>query len=327
MRAFLFGAGSSFGTLKGGEVCPPLAMGFGKALSKQSGFEERYPNLSLAAMEVGKKLSEVGLEDLWTCIDYYAKLSGLDANCALGPKPDWLDPAVRELKGGALLWLYGRRCDEAANALPDDCTVIHLLQSTRAGDVVVSFNYDTIIERLAKRRSLNLRHSRCPPGPFVRFLKPHGSASWPLRSLLSEVVDGEPLLDSLAEDMNNDPLLLGAVPIKSELMREVQRCYRTEHVFEVVMHQWRGVVEAVRDADELVVVGYSFPKEDHYGRFLFKQGLHLRNFRRIKRIEFYNTSADCETISDIFGELTEEIVWKGPVCCRDSLTPAERSRF
>jgi len=98
-------------------------------------------------------------------------------------------------------------------------------------------------------------------------------------------------------------------------MREIQRYYRTEGVFEVVMHQWQGVVEAVRDADELIVVGYSFPKEDHYGRFLFEQALHSRKCPRIRRIEFYNTTADCGSISHIFGNRTDEIVWKGPVGC------------
>jgi hypothetical protein len=185
MRAFLFGAGSSFGTLKDQDACPPLAKDFGPALSKQEGFAENYKNLSAAAPQVDRNLSEIGLDELWTCIDYYAKLSGIDANCALGPRPDWLDPAVDELKTMALLWLYGQRCDLAADALPDsdECTLIRLLRSTQPGDVVISFNYDTIIERLANRFERNIRHSRCPPGDFVRFLKPHGSASWPLSRL------------------------------------------------------------------------------------------------------------------------------------------------
>ena len=180
-------------------------------------------------------------------------------------------------------------------------------------DVVVSFNYDTLVERLAKRFGLALRHCRGAPRDFVKFLKPHGSVSWPLHPVPSAVFDGEPLLHSLSEDMNNDPLLLGAVPIKSELLREVQIQCGTFDVFQAIMYQWRGIVEAVRDADELVVVGYSFPKEDLYGRFLFQQGVRRRT-HPFETIEYYNrTAKDGASILEVFGQKDAKVVWRGPV--------------
>jgi hypothetical protein len=313
MKAFFFGAGSSYGTLEGKPACPPLAKDFGDFLRKQSGFPEKYPNLAMAALHVGKHLSRIGLEELWTCIDYYAKLSG-DANCALGDTPPWLGPAVHELKGQALLWLYGRRCDDAADALADSdgYTLGDLLKNQiKNGDVVASFNYDTVVERLARRFGLSLRHCRGAAQSFVKFAKPHGSASWPLWHLPSAVMDGEPLFDSLREDMNNDPLVLGAVPIKSELLREIQFHYGVCDVFKVIMQQWRGVVEAVRDADELVVIGYSFPKEDQYGRFLLQEAMRMRE-SPLRKIEYFNLNKESEdSMRELFGRV--EIVWKGPV--------------
>jgi hypothetical protein len=320
MKAFLFGAGSSYGTLEHSDARPPLAKEFGSFLSKQDGFPGKYPNLTLAAHHIKQRLAQTGLEDLWTCLDYYAKLSG-DNGAALGKTPEWLWPAVQELKRQALLWLIGRRCDKAAEAIPisADYTLGDLLKNQiKTGDVVISFNWDTLIERLARRFGISLRHCCGAPQGFVKFAKPHGSASWPLSaSALSAMIDGEPLLDSLAEDFQNDPLVLGAVPIKSELLREVQRCHLPgEIVFTVIMHQWRGVVEAVRDADQLVVVGYSFPKEDQYGRFLFQEGLRLRGTNPIRRIEYYNTTAESRaSILDVFGHVGTEVVWKGPVTC------------
>jgi hypothetical protein len=146
----------------------------------------------LAAGHVGKDLSQTGLEELWTCIDYYAKLSGPDR---VLPTPDWLWPAVRELK-----------------------------------------------------------------------------------------------------------------------VREVQVYYTTPEVFQVIMHQWRGVVDAVRDADELVVVSCSFPKEDQYGRFLFQEGMRLRGTRPIRRIEYYKTIAESgASILEVFGGKGTETAWQGPV--------------
>ncbi len=300
------------GTLAHSDAQPPLARNFGQFLSKQPGFLKKYPNLARAAHHAGRELSKIGLDDLWTCLDYYAKLSGVDG--AL-PDRDWLWPAVKELKGQALLWLYGRRCDAAADSLPasDEYTLGDILKNRiEVGDVIVSFNYDTIVERLAKRFNQPVRHCGGAPCGVVKFVKPHGSASWRLRHLLRTVIDGDPVLDSLAEDMNNDPLLLGAVPIKSELLREIQAYYKSSEVFSVIMHQWRGVVEAVRDADELVVVGYSFPKEDQYGSYLFREACRQRGTKPIRRIEYYNKDDQEESLRKVFRHV-RKIVPRGPV--------------
>ena len=309
MRAFFFGAGSSYGTL--GDLAP-LSKNFGAVLAKQTGFEGRYPNLSQAALHIGKRLSEIGLEELWTCVDYYAKLSGNDADCALGSKPYWLDGAVAELKTDALLWMYGRRCDEKAKTieLSDEYTLVRILNEVNDGHIVVSFNYDTLVERLLIRLDKHPHHDPPCPKDYARLLKPHGSTSWPTDVSLT-TLRTSPLLDPLAARFNNDPLVLGAVPIKSELIREVQFC-RSWNVFEVVMHQWKGVVDGVRDADELVVVGYSFPHEDGYGHFLFKEALQKRT-KRLKKIEVYNVTADLGSIAGLFREKTDEIHWKGPI--------------
>ena len=152
MKAFLLGAGSSYGTLEHCDARPPLAKCFGRRLSEQGDFSGKYPNLAVVVHHIGRPLEQIGLEDLWTCLDYYAKLSG--DNGALGKTPGWLWPAVKELKGQALLHLFGRRCDIAAEALPisTDYTLGDLLKNQiETGDVVISFNWDSLIERLARR--------------------------------------------------------------------------------------------------------------------------------------------------------------------------------
>jgi hypothetical protein len=192
----------------------------------------------------------------------------------------------------------------------------------QAGDVVISFNYDTLIERLAKRFGHTLQ-SVCGasrPGT-VKIVKPHGSASWCLdlksRKVISMAADGSPLLDSLIESdvlEEREPLLLGAVPIKSELIREVQQACVLE-VFETIMRQWRAVVEAVRDADVFIVVGYSFPKEDQYGRFLLREGVRLRS--KPIAMEFHEVparnSSTAASIMEAFSAKGIHLVWKGEV--------------
>jgi hypothetical protein len=137
-----------------------------------------------------------------------------------------------------------------------------------------------------------------------------------------------PLLDSLnvwdvvRGESGTEPLVLGAVPLKSELIREVQCCYSC-NVFRVVTEQWRVVVEAVRDANVIVIVGYGFPPEDVYGRFLLEEGARQRR-KRLKRIEYYNIGNDSEpTIRKIFGAHVK-IAYKGPVLPGGRLTRSGR---
>jgi hypothetical protein len=112
-----------------------------------------------------------------------------------------------------------------------------------------------------------------------------------------------------------EPLLLGAVPIKSELIEEVQMHYNFREIFQVVMNQWRAVMQTVQEADQIVVVGYSFPKEDQYGRFLFREAIRQRT--KPLKVEFYEVEhrvaerADC--ILTALQMPGIQLEWKGKV--------------
>jgi len=71
------------------------------------------------------------------------------------------------------------------------------------------------------------------------------------------------------------PLVLGALPMKSELLAEVQGVAHAK-VYETIAVQWAEVVRAVEDATELVVAGYGFLPEDDYGRFLLREAVKRR---------------------------------------------------
>lgn len=285
--AFFTGAGCSYATLKDRHLAfPPLARDFGSEFtSRVAGWLDTYPELAKVAKHLGTPLQKVGLEEIWTCIDYHAKFDGAF-------KINWnRGQVVRELKS-ALLVLYGGKCDkEAANLSVEKSYALgRILQEMKPGDTLISFNYDTLVERLAQGNGFTLLHgSGPPPEGVVRFAKPHGSASWNLHSLGHDLTDGPPAIASLdpgdAMTGRVDPLLLGAVPIKSELIVEVQCYYHAHRVFEVILRQWRAVADAVRDADRIVVLGYSFPKEDAYGRFFLHEAVRGRS--RPLRVEYY----------------------------------------
>jgi hypothetical protein len=284
--AFFLGAGCSYGTLKDRRHFPPLARDFGSELTKRTpDWLDKYPNLSKVAEHLGVTLPKVSLEELWTCIDYHAKFYE-----AFNIGWDSVQ-VVLQLKR-SLLRMYGRSCDDDAAKLrvSDSYTLGRIVGEIRPGDTLVSFNYDTLAEQLAKKRGLNLLHGVGPmPEGVVRFAKPHGSASWNLYKLGDDLRNGPPACSSINEPEvqlgDVEPLLLGAVPVKSELIREVQMCH-TPPVFDVVLRQWQAVADAVRDADRVVVLGYSFPKEDAYGKFFFHEAVLQRRSKPL-RIEYY----------------------------------------
>ncbi|MEW6368772.1 MAG: hypothetical protein AB1714_29440 [Acidobacteriota bacterium] len=321
MKAFFIGAGASQGTLGGKSGCPPVAAEFGRMLAERCDLASDFPALAMVVAHLGVPLFQLGLEQIWTCIDYYAKLSRV-----MPVPPVWCGVnASRDLRK-ALLRLYGRSCDQAAEQLPisHDYTLGHVLgEQVQSGDIIISFNYDTLIERLAIRFGHKLRMVCSSMRPdIVHLAKPHGSTSWVMdfasRTVTTSAADGSPLIDSLAEEdveRRREPLVLGAVPIKSELIREVQVHYGWPEVFEVVVTQWRAVVAAVRDAAEIIVVGYGFPSEDQYGRFLLREAARLRSSPL--RVEYYQVRAragsTAASIIDAFGTPGIQLNWRGEV--------------
>jgi hypothetical protein len=207
-----------------------------------------------------------------------------------------------------------------ADNISEDSTLAKIFQrKLQSDDVLVSFNYDTLAERLAERLGIQL-DARPRGGSGVAFAKPHGSMSWTLDFNTKSVnwlsADGAPLTDSLAEedvDAGREPLVLGAVPVKSELICEVQQIGQMPRIYEVIACQWRVLVEAIRDARRVVLVGYSFPAEDVYGRFLIQEGLLLRGNTSL-RVHYYDL-ADIrrEKIKKVFGNLVERVMYRGPV--------------
>jgi hypothetical protein len=322
MRAFFIGAGATSGTFRTSSTPVPTAAHFGEVLhSIYPRWKNEYPDL-------GRPDDDWGLEPVWTCMDYYAKLKE-----AIGRQPPWSKESPQMKK--ALLQVYGKRCDDAAEQLPltGNYTLLDLLKNEmKKGDVLISFNYDTITERLAERLADRIGYRVRPvgvgdPKDCVTLAKPHGSVSWTLDRGTCPIGtrfksdDGCVLLDSLSPDKVDqlqEPLVLGAVPIKSELIREVQLVCQSPGVFDVIAkQQWRAVVAAVRDADVLLVVGYSFPNEDQYGRFLMQEGMRMRKGNRKLSIEFFELKDKVpertKEIMDTFGPCIGRLVYRGEV--------------
>jgi hypothetical protein len=254
MKAFFFGAGCSFGTL--GSHAPAAA----QFVSELGKYADKFPKLMQIVEHLKQARQDITLVSLWTCIDYYDKLCGaLDRPSPWGKRGE----AVPEMKQ-ALLEIYGQRCDGMADGLPKSCDYTLgrlLLKEVENGDVLISFNYDTVVERLANRFGIALRRY-CDEfrKDVITLVKPHGSTSWCLNlkqpsGVVHKAAEGGVLLDSMACVVRDErePLVLGTVPIKSELLEEIQLHHRVHDVYKVIMHEWSAVVAAVRKADVFVV--------------------------------------------------------------------------
>lgn len=298
-----------------------MAKSFGSALkSRHPSWETEYPGLADVVRHLGSPVEQLGLEPIWTCIDYYAKLGRV-----LPVWPQWDPNATWDLKR-VLLQLYGSACDKAAAALPEtnDYTLGHLFANELdQGDVLISFNYDTVVERVAK----TFHRLLVPPFAMgrhnaVAFAKPHGSVSWCMNWSTKQIEWLTPeggittdAMESSAVDPQHEPLVLGAVPIKSELIHEVQKTYFPA-VWEVIASQWKLVTRAIRDATSFIIVGYGFPAEDEYGRFLFREAMRTRK-AAVPTVKFYELAerASCTeaNIRAAFGRPELGLEWKGPV--------------
>lgn len=104
-----------------------------------------------------------------------------------------------------------------------------------------------------------------------------------------------------SRDSGVQPLLLGAVPIKSELLAEIQKNH--EPAFDTINLQWREAVQAISRAEQLTILGYGFPPEDQYGRFLFREASARRPAPVLLPVWYYTLPTDRSRIETALREI------------------------
>lgn len=298
MKAILLGTGATIGTLgtNGG------VDGFVKRLNTvRPNWKRDYPELARVIVDCKEEPEQLGLDWLWTRIDYCSKFRGI-----LGS--DYGVNAAIQLRKAVLdAYSFGDEISQLCTATAE-FTLKRVLRELSPGDALISFNWDTLAETIVLRMlGKDLVQVPYPvTNTQVRLIKPHGSLSWEHRSdapvhfqegsnprlqpMAVESVHAEPA--SFAQ-----PLVLGAVPIKSELLEEIQR-YQFG-LYETISAQWREVVDVLSRVTEIVVVGYRFPAEDAYGRFLFREAV-LRRPKQtgLPPICYYALSKDREQLKE-----------------------------
>jgi hypothetical protein len=130
----------------------------------------------------------------------------------------------------------------------------------QGGETVISFNWDTALERaLAENphiREICYSYSKYLRDGQTTVLKPHGSIDWEPRVRLT----GKPAKRIAPRLFEYQPLVLAPVADKQislPLFRDI----------------WRGVYQAVSQATQLHIIGYSLPKEDQFARFVLRRAI------------------------------------------------------
>ncbi len=161
--------------------------------------------------------------------------------------------------------------------------VERLLQQLLLG--VITFNYDTSLERLQEQLHQNqfyypLLEGQNSERRFPLF-KLHGSLNWQTDSLNRRITVLGP--DQIAEMNHGDgwyrqPEVVGPTFFKQEITFDVQQDFRAIYYRQL----WGNAWDLLRSARYLIFVGFSFPQTDFHAQALFRTA-HLsgNGFRRV----------------------------------------------
>jgi hypothetical protein len=144
-------------------------------------------------------------------------------------------------------------------------------------DIVITFNWDVTLERGLYDRDetfwIPYFYSRNKSEKDFVILKPHGSIDWFKKSARPEKArKGAQYLDKetcvypyFTFAKNPELSMLQPIIVPPVTAKEFE--------FDCLKKTWRSVYRAISDATELIVIGYSLPKEDQFARLVFRRAI------------------------------------------------------
>jgi hypothetical protein len=143
----------------------------------------------------------------------------------------------------------------------------HWVESMAPGqDTVLTFNYDRVLETVAGDRLHIVLPAEAPAENRIPVFKLHGSVDW----VLGEAVTVERI--EPIEALNTDRKLAMGVPGEAKMTSN-------ENEFSPL---WKRAMEALQDAHEICVVGYSFPPSDAYSAHRILKGIRENTRSKIR---------------------------------------------
>lgn len=174
----------------------------------------------------------------------------------------------------------------------------YLDQVVQPGNIVVTSNWDVILERYAGHKSVPVRLTGPGGATELVVLKLHGSIDW-CRGADMDIQYGDDQFAALNERIFPDRAYLVSLPSKTaraetlfrvRAVEELNQCWRlirsrADDLHMVTMARgksgdlgplspvWRDAYGAISRAEELVIVGYSMPDDDTEIRTLLRAGI------------------------------------------------------
>lgn len=269
----------------------------------------------------GKDLAGVGLEEVWTFLDFssgdlYRPLTDL-AN----ERKEWLQairqpqsrrdddhywtrfyredrtiPAPNEIDLNLLAgWELRCLVSEIYGAVdaPGDPNVYNLLLMKIPQDTtVISLNYDLVLEHA-------LTHATAPwyyahvsttvdrDQRGVQVIKPHGSLNWlfkgnvPFVSITTDYRIGPVTHRCFVENRFKEAMIIPPTHLKRPVNIPETQALETR---ELLSKLWKSMAEKLKAASHVFIIGYSFPSTDHHLRTLFYQVSHDRRGKKYSEV-------------------------------------------
>lgn len=310
-QVLIVGAGASFGTL--GKKAP-IARDFGNYLHENlPKWTDDYPFLCAAIQYFEKRVAGVSLESwaldkVWSAIDNQVKLRHIvnpklqmDTATHLDPTERTrgisLDPFGRagiDLRS-VLTRVYGEDLEsEIARVVRLDGTLKDKLRQLSIDDCVVSFNYDLLVERLMEELGKRYMHSTTSSMDAAKrgsilLCKPHGSLSWKTlvpesgrrTEILAKTLSEKEIGRRQGETQTTQPGIIAPVPFKEQIaIPELQS--DVPDFFNLLVAQWKDMIDEVSKASSLTFMGYRFPAEDLHAQYILGDAAARRDDARIE---------------------------------------------
>ena len=216
-------------------------------------------------------------------------------------------------------------------------------------DTIISFNYDLLLDRAFSEHGLHpnegfsyylwlhklsfiennwrdknhdfltLEENPFPPEDKLELLKLHGSLNWfsVNNSQTDEIENVFYKLIGNLNDLKTDKIYRlrlinerGLVVPKRVLISPITdklRKIKTQTYFEGL---WRRAFEKLKDADEIVFIGYSLPPADYLAKWLFQTSIKLNSNQKKIHLILSGKPKDDETVERYKATLGDEVVYR-----------------
>lgn len=190
----------------------------------------------------------------------------------------------------AITKILSDRSRSAGPALDNPHPVVD--QVIQRGNVVVTSNWDLLVERAAELRGVPIRLSGPPSDSSLTVLKLHGSIDWTLRPYCKKplaVANYASIDDLLFSSRSRRHRLAERDVVRAKALESWTRAYQVvkgstdepymltmargkSDLIEPLMPIWMDAYRALSSAAELQIIGYSMPPDDTEIRTLLRAG-------------------------------------------------------